>query len=89
MSKLRRDVTTGFDSVDREVLERALRERRIREGLVEKVEELWRETRSKVREGGKMEEFLDGEGIRQRCLLSPVLFNILLADLEKEMGKVK
>ncbi|XP_071652705.1 uncharacterized protein [Temnothorax longispinosus] len=37
----------AFDSVDREVLIEALRERRVREGLVEKIEKVLRETRSR------------------------------------------
>lgn len=40
-----------------------------------------------MRNGGKG---LDGKGgVRQDCLLSPLLFNLLMADLEEEMGRVK
>lgn len=28
-------------------------------------------------------------GVRQECSLSPLLFNILMANIEEEMGKVK
>jgi len=42
------DVRTAFDSVDKGVLAKAMRERGMREGLVERVEEIWRETKSRV-----------------------------------------
>jgi len=57
---------------------------------MEKVEEMLREVRSRVRSGKWVEkEVLDGKGDKtEGCLASPVLFNILMANLEKEMSKV-
>ena len=68
---------------------RSMRERRIREGLVEKVEEMLRKVRSKVRVGDGLGRGLAARGIRQGCPASPVLFNIVMMDLEEEMSKVK
>ncbi|XP_067208444.1 golgin subfamily A member 6-like protein 25 [Linepithema humile] len=90
MTALFIDLKAAFDSVDRGVLVGAMRERGVREGLVGRVEEVLKETKSKVRVGGKVgENFWTARGVRQGCPLSPLLFNIMLADIEEEMGKVK
>jgi len=84
------DLKAAFDSVDREVLIKAMKGRGIREGLVKRVEQVLRETKCRVRVGeGIGECFWTARGVRQGCPLSPMLFNILLADMEEEMGKVK
>lgn len=67
---------------------KALRERGIREGLVQRCENLLRETRNRIRIGGKSSEvFWTGKGVNQGCLVSPGLFNILTAELEEIMKK--
>jgi len=82
------DLKAAFDSVDREMLEKALRERGVREGLVVRCMDLMRETKSKVRIGEETSEaFWTSRGVRQGCPLSPGLFNILTADLEEYMRK--
>lgn len=80
------DLKTAFDLVDRKVLLETMRRKGIREGLVERVREMLRETKSRVRVGGSVEEdFWTARGIEQGCSLSPLLFNLLIADLEEEM----
>jgi len=77
-------------SVDRRVLVEVMRERGIRRGLIERMKEVLRETKSMVRVGREVgESFWTGRGLRQGFPLSPVLFNILIADLEEEMGKMR
>jgi len=84
------DLKTAFDSVDRKILAETLRKRGVKEGLVERVEEVLGETKRRVRLGDDMGEgFWTEKGLRQGCLLIPILFNLLIADIKEIMGKVK
>jgi len=48
------DLKAAFDSVDREVLMEAMRERGVREGFTAKrMEQMLRETKSRMRIGGR------------------------------------
>ncbi|KAM0728548.1 Retrovirus-related Pol polyprotein from type-1 retrotransposable element R2 [Formica fusca] len=47
------DLKAAFDTVDKEILIRSIRERGVREGLIERIEEVLRETKSRVRIGGE------------------------------------
>lgn len=56
----------AFDSVDKKELVDAMRERGMRERLVRKCGDIYRETRNRVREEAMSREFWTGKGIRQR-----------------------
>lgn len=65
-----------------------MRETGIRESLIVRVEEMISETKSRVRIGKRVgEKYWTARGERQEYFLSSMLFNILLADLKKDMAK--
>lgn len=62
----------AFDTMYREVLGKAMRGTGIREGLVRRVEEMFRETKSRVRVGGDRGGVLNGEGGKTRVPAKPI-----------------
>lgn len=82
-----------FDSVDRKVLLEAMKERGVREGLRSRIEEGYKETRSRVKVGGKIgEKLLDGKrseaGMSNESVFIQSSFGGCGGDVEKgRMGR--
>ena len=78
------DLRAAFDSVDRKKLWECMREKGINEKLVRKIEEIYMETKNRVRVNEKESEcFWTEKGVRQECPLSATLFTIYISEIEE------
>ena len=79
------DFKKAFDRVWHEGLWGVLRSFNIEEGLVEIIQALYGTSRSAVLLSGQLGEFFETTvGVRQGCLLSPILFNLYLERIMRE-----
>jgi len=74
--------------VDRDTLWEILKKLKIREVLRKKIEKIYERTEVLMRtEGGMTEEFETRKRVRQGCVLSPLLFNMYIAEIDIEFKK--
>lgn len=73
------DLQKAFDSVPHNKLWSTLHETTIRSGLIQAVQNLYKNTLTKIKVGNKISEGFDTtKGLKQGCCLSPTLFKIYL-----------
>lgn len=84
------DFKAAFDTIDRECLWECLRKKGISKNLIQRVKEIYKETKSKVRVGGEESEgFWTSKGLRQGCPLSPPLFAAYISDVDDMFQKAQ
>jgi len=65
-----------------------MEERGIRTGLIERVKEIYEQIKNAVRLHGNITNWFERrKGVRQECPLKPLLFALVIADVEAEMKK--
>lgn len=80
------DLKAAFDKVGRETLWKALKRKGIKTKAVSRIEKIYEETVMAVRtRQGYTDSFKTRKGVRQGCMMSPLLFNMYIANLDKEM----
>jgi uncharacterized C2H2 Zn-finger protein len=73
------DLKKAYDSVNRTLLWKAVREYGVSEKVVKILNSLYDNTTARVRVNGKLSEHLSLKtGVKQGCVLSPLLFNIFM-----------
>jgi hypothetical protein len=79
------DLRKAYDSVPRESLWRILHVYGVHKKLIELLEDLHTGTQAAVRMGGQMSEWFDVlGGVRQGCVIAPLLFNIYMDFVVKQ-----
>ncbi|XP_029155674.1 uncharacterized protein LOC114928591 [Nylanderia fulva] len=71
----------AFDNVDRERLWNILTNKGLNKDLIWRIRKIYEDTEATVRTmDGVTKSFNIGKGVRQGCVLSPILFNLYIAD---------
>ena len=82
------DLKAAFDTVKREKLWDILIEMGISKYIIERLKGIYGETKAKIRTTNELsEEFWITKGLRQGCVLSPLLFCIYIAELKNDFKK--
>jgi len=80
------DMKAAFDNMDRKILWKDLRKKGIYRQLIGRIEKIYEDMEIVIRmREGYTEEFKTRKGVRQGCVMSPILFNVYLADLDNRM----
>ena len=80
------DFSKAFDSVPRDMMLDKLRKSGIDGNVLEIIKVIYLEDTVSIKIGNKhSSSFKTNKGVRQGCVLSPLLFNIFLSDLQQEL----
>ena len=79
------DLQKAYDSVDRELLWKVLARAGVTSVMIDVIRQFHDAMRARVRmDDGELSEWFEvTQGLRQECVLSPLLFNIFLAAVIK------
>lgn len=82
------DLRAAFDNIRREKLWKIMEDKGVNRKMVRKVEKIYEETEATIRpKDGLTEVFKIKKGVKQGCALSTLLFNVYVADIDKELNR--
>ena len=81
------DLSKAFDTVPRDILLRKLKEIGITGNFFNIIRNIYTNDKAFIKLDGQItQSFSINQGVRQGCVLSPILFNIFMADLAKSLN---
>lgn len=81
------DLKAAFDNVDRKKLWRVIEEKEISKGLIGRLKKLYEGTNMRIRTNkGRTGKLETAKGVRQGCVLSPLLFNLYVRMYMEKRG---
>ena len=82
------DFSKAFDCILRDILFERLKSKGITGKVFNLIKKIYMNEKCKIKIGGTLSDTFDAnQGVRQGCILSPLLFNIFLSDLPKILSK--
>ena len=82
------DFSKAFDCIPRDILFERLRAKGITGKVFNLITNIYMNEKCKIKIGGMLSDTFDtNQGVRQGCILSPLLFNIFISDLPDILNK--